>query len=85
MTASILRSDVSSRHVRSSRRLFRKLTRLGRSAARTFASTASTNAASASTASESPASKSNECTLPCSSAVGLLALYGLPFPIMINP
>lgn len=88
MNASILRGDVSSRQVRSSRSLFRKLTHLTNGATSTFASTAFASAAtapSACTASESESSESNQCSLPCSSTLGLLAIYGLPFPVMILP
>ena len=70
MFASILRTDVPSRHERHRRLLFRKVTRLTRHALRTIAC---------------DASKPSETPLQCSSAAGLLALYGLPFPVIINP
>ncbi len=71
MSVSILRNDNLSRHERPSRRhLLRKVTRYTHFALRALSR-------------DSVAAK--DASYPGTSTAGLLALYGLPFPIIINP
>ena len=71
MSVSILRDEKSSRHVRHNRRhLLRKVTRFKHIATRVLAN-----------ASGAP----KDASFQTSSTAGLLALYGLPFPMIINP
>ncbi len=68
MIASSNRGGLTLLPVRGICRLLRELTTFRKSAARSFSIAAPSN---------------YESALPCSSAAGLLALYGLPFPTMI--
>ncbi len=71
MSVSILRNDKSSRHKRLGRRhLLRKVTRYTHFALRALSR-------------DSVATK--DASYPYSSTAGLLAIYGLPFPMIINP